>query len=282
MAEPKPEPEIADASLLFGQQAPQEQATAENASGTLPTDAYEVAGGDAEPMTRIETSAAPISPPRPRRKEADARPARSKPREESSGVDQLWSRGTEWGGSLLRLGVGLIVAAFLLYATFSLDALFLWFVLMLASFVALIVLAYPIFITLERPVRITPEQAIKDYFGAFSHLVPHTKRMWLLLAADGRTSPSYRSFGEFHAYWKGKVAAWKSESGAAGPLNPFEIEVVDFKSDKSAGLNELEAAYTARVRRRGVSDSPVATYNLSVRLVRGSDKMWYLDSGTLP
>ena len=30
----------------------------------------------------------------------------------------------------------------------------------------------------------TPEQAVKDYFAALSHHVPHYRRMWLLPGAD--------------------------------------------------------------------------------------------------
>jgi hypothetical protein len=176
----------------------------------------------------------------------------------------------------------LVVVAFLLYSTFNLDALFLWAMLFLASMVALAVLCYPMFITLERPVRVTPEQAIKDYFGALSHRVPHYKRMWLLLATDGRSSPSFRTFDEFQRYWKDKLDGWKKSAGSPGKLNQLEVEVQDFKSDKSAGQSEIEASYTARVVRRGAEGaSPVATYHVSLRLVRGPDKMWYLDDGTI-
>ena len=57
--------------------------------------------------------------------------------------------------------------------------------LLLGGMVA-VVLSYPILITLERPVRITPEQALRDYYGSLSHHLPHFRRMWLLLStADG-------------------------------------------------------------------------------------------------
>ena len=69
-----------------------------------------------------------------------------------------------------------------------------------------VVLSYPILITLERPVRITPEQALRDYYGALSHHLPHFRRMWLLLEHGGRISTAYGSFEGFKAYWKDRLA----------------------------------------------------------------------------
>ncbi len=54
--------------------------------------------------------------------------------------------------------------------------------------VGLLLLCYPLFITMERPIRITPEQAVNDYYAALSHSIPHTRRMWLLLSEEGRYS----------------------------------------------------------------------------------------------
>jgi len=104
--------------------------------------------------------------------------------------------------------------------------------------------------------------------------------MWLLLSTDGRNSPAYRSFPEFKAYWKARLATWKAEARAQGVLNPLTVEVADFKSEKSAGQTEIDAEYTAHVVAPGRPE-PVATYRVSLRLVRGDDKMWYLEKGTL-
>jgi hypothetical protein len=282
MPDPRPEsePEIADASLLFGQS----EAAKDQASPSSPADAgpgYAVEGPEAE----VDSPATPPIPPIPRaerprpasKAEPTARRARRAP---SSGVDQLWSRGAEWGTDLVRLGVAGLVAGFLLYSTFSVNALGAWVVLFAFACVGLAILAYPIFITLERPVRVTPEQAVKDYFGALSHRVPHYRRMWLLLSTDGQRSPSFGSFPEFQAYWKARLAAWKAESKSQGVLNPLTVEVTDFKSEKSAGQTEIDGEYTARVMLPGQAE-PVASYRVSARLVRGADKMWYLESGTL-
>jgi len=291
MADPRPEddpepgPEIADASLLFGvPPTPPSGAGAGPAPVADAADGYAIEGPEPEPAP--ESVQAPVAPiPRAGRPRDEARaPARAKGRAEarSSGVDEVWSRGAEWAANLTGLGVGLLTAAILLYATFNVDALMVWVVVLAGCLVALAALAYPIFITLERPVRVTPEQAIKDYYGALSHLVPHTKRMWLLLSTEGRVSHAFRTYPEFRAYWRETFAGWKKSAGASGPLNPFDVTVDDFKSGKSAGEVEIEATYTARVIRRGQPGGPpVATHRVSLRLVRGPDKMWYLEKGTL-
>ena len=279
MPDPRPDsdPEIADASLLFGGA---ETPNAET-SGRTPADpggGYAVEGPEPE--------AAPVAPIRPieqprSRPPAKAEPATKRPkRAPSSGVDPLWSRGAEWGADLVRIGLAFVVVGFLLYETFHASALAAWSVLFLFSLVGLAILAYPIFITLERPVRVTPEQAVKDYFFALSHRVPHTKRMWLLLSTDGRNAPAFGTYPAFHAYWKARLATWKAEARAQGVLNPLAVEVADFKSEKSAGQTEIDADYTAHVVAPGRSE-PVTTYRVSLRLVRGEDKMWYLEKGTL-
>ena len=280
MPDPRPEsdPEIADASLLFGgSEAPDAER-----SGPTPTDpgGYAVEGPEPGPEAVPVAPIPPVERPRPRPPAKSESAAKRTKRAPSSGVDELWSRGAEWGADLARLGLGILVAGWALYAFFRVDALGAWVVLFAASVVGLSALAYPIFITLERPVRVTPEQAVKDYFNALSHRVPHIKRMWLLLSTDGRDSPAFRSYPEFKAYWMARLATWKSESRAQGMLNPLAVEVTDCKSEKSAGQTEIDADYTARVVAPGRPE-PVATYRVSLRLVRGEDKMWYLEKGTL-
>jgi hypothetical protein len=282
MPDPRPEsdPDIADASLLFG--GP--EASKAGPSPSAPADAgpgYAVEG----PEPEADSPAAPPIPPIPRAErprpasKSELAPRRAK-RAPSSGVDQLWTRGAEWGTDLMRLGGAFLVAGFLLYSTFRVDALGAWVVLFAFAIVGLAILAYPIFITLERPVRVTPEQAAKDYFGAISHRVPHYRRMWLLLSTDGRNAPEFGSFDAFKSYWTRRLAEWKAESKSQGVLNPLTVEIADFKAEKSAGQTELDGEYTAQVVAPGRSE-PVASYRASSRFVRGADKMWYLESGTL-
>ena len=268
--------EIADASLLFG--AGDLDSSRPKTAGTPPIDTtgYEIEEREsgtppARPLVR------PAEPVRSKASRSEAITPRS------SGVDSLWNRRDEWGADLLRLGGGIVGSIVFLAMTFSLDRLMTWFVSGMLCLVGLAVLAYPIFITLERPVRMTPEQAAKDYFNALSHLKPHYKRMWLLLGIDGKSCPGFHSFEEFTEYWRTKIVEWKAIAGASGPFNPFEIVVVDFHGEKSSGRTEVEASYTANVVKRGEANAlPVVAFAVTGRFAKGDDDMWYLDDGSLP
>ena len=154
-----------------------------------------------------------------------------------------------------------------------------FFGLLVAGLVAA-VLAYPILITLERPVRITPELALRDYYAAISHHLPHFKRMWLLLSSAGRASSSYGSYDGFKAYWKAKLKELRQ--GHAGPTTPLVFEVADFSCEKSAGLIRVDVEFTVKVfvrgRRKG---GAIQTFPKRIALVRGPDQMWYIEDGTL-
>jgi hypothetical protein len=277
---PEPDPEIADAALLFGGSGPEAPKARPSAPSPADPGGYAVEGPEAEAEAPVTPPIAPV--PRAERPRPAAKPEApvKRARRASSGVDETWSRGAEWGTDLVRVGIAMLVAGYLLYATFSIHAIAAWLVLLAFSAVGLAILAYPIFMTLERPVRVTPEQAAKDYFAALSHRVPHFKRMWLLLSTDGRRSPSFDSFPAFQGYWKAKLAQWKADARSQGVLNPLTVEVSGFKSEKSAGQTEIDGEYTASVMDPGRTE-PVATYHVKARFVRGDDRMWYLESGTL-
>ncbi len=147
--------------------------------------------------------------------------------------------------------------------------------------VAFLVLSYPIVITLERPVRMTPEQAVRDYYAALSHHRPHFRRMWLLLSTPGRSSTRFGSFEGFVACWK----AWLRELRGpdAGSFTPLHFEIVTTKAEKSAGHSAVKFNYRIRVFLRGHRDGdPLASYSVRQWTVRGPDGMWYLEDGTPP
>ena len=153
------------------------------------------------------------------------------------------------------------------------------FTLLLGGLVA-VVLSYPILITLERPVRVTPEQAVRDYYAALSHHLPHFRRMWLLLSTAGRISNSYGSFEGFKGYWTDRLRNLRE--GHAGQWTPLVFEVVNFKADKSAGKTMIDAEFTLKISVRGQRKAgPIHTIPMRIALVRGPDKMWYLENGTL-
>jgi hypothetical protein len=279
--QPEPEPEF-ELGWLTSNQSPAPNRPAGAPVQPKPEssfEGYDVEGPDPIPLAAPILPIDPIPAAKPK---GDATPRKAKPqRPPSSGVDQVWSRGAEWDTSLIVLGAAMLGLGYFLYTTFSIEGMAIWIFLLLTSIVVLMVLAYPIFITLERPVRITPEQAVKDYFAALSHRVPHYKRMWLLLAKDGKENLIFSTFDEFKSYWKTRLMAWRLKARNTSSLNPFDVEVAEFKSDKSAGQTEVEAEYTARVVLHGKPDQPVTTYRVALRLVRGEDKMWYLESGSL-
>jgi hypothetical protein len=136
-------------------------------------------------------------------------------------------------------------------------------------------------ITLERPVRITPEQAVKDYFAAASHHFPHYRRMWLLLSVLGRESGRFSTFEEFRAYWNAQIGRWKSIKGAS-QFVPLTFEVENFQASKSTGKETAKADYTVIVTLRDrESDGPIETFRMIHGLVRGPDRMWYLNRSVL-
>lgn len=199
---------------------------------------------------------------------------------EVSTVEPVWTRGAEWGPDLIRVGSAGLGTLFLAWLCWG-YVLPVLLVLALGG-AATVLLTYPLLITLERPVRITPEQAVTDFFAAASHRFPHYRRMWLLLSSAGRESGPFRSFEDFRDHWKARSEGWK-RSRNAGRLSALEFEVKDFQADKSTGKENSKADYTVRiVVRDQAEDGPIASFRMSHGLVKGPDRMWYLDRGTLP
>jgi hypothetical protein len=275
-ASERDEPEIADAAQLFRDDAPSPPPARLDNAVVAPSeaDAYAIEEGESASDEPPPAAAAP------RTQKASPRPSRSSSSSATAAtVDQLWSRTAEWGPNLALLVIVGLFIVLLVYQTSS-DLALSFFLLVLGCAVML-VLSYPLVITLERPVRITPEQAVNDYFGALEHHVPHFRRMWLLLSSAGRVSSSYASFEGFKAYWKNRLAQLRGDR--AGKLTPLVFKIDDFKSEKSAGQSAIDAKFTVNVFIRGrQNDGPIESIRVALDLVRGSDQMWYLNKGTLP
>jgi hypothetical protein len=196
-------------------------------------------------------------------------------------VEQVWSRAAEWGPTLLALGGWIAALLWLLYLSLNSEAYNLAAILVVIACAGALVLSYPILITLERPVRITPEQAARDYFGALSHHLPHYRRMWLLLSARGRTSAEYTSYEQFKKYWIERLAQLKN--GHVSRLTPLVFQVEEFQAEKSAGRTEIDARFQLRISVRGRRDQgPIHSVPMERTFARGPDGMWYLEDGTLP
>jgi hypothetical protein len=296
MPEPRPprrdEPEIADASSLFDDEpAPRARpvpkprpAPAEDDPGGYALEDFDEpeAGPAPAPPVLPEAAPRPRRRPRPEADDLDEPDERGRSAEEAE-VDRVWSRGAEWGSTLAVLAVVGAAVAVAAWLALSIVGLGLAVLVLLAGLVALGLLSYPIVVTLERPVRLTPEQALKDFFGALSHHFPHYQRMWLLLSDRGRETASGDSFAGFREHWKARLAALRGRAGVKSGT-PLDFEVVDYKSEeKSAGKSANEGTATVNVVARGdESGTPIATYRYKIGFVRGPDRMWYLNRGTLP
>jgi hypothetical protein len=267
------EPEIADADLLFEPETAKPGSAKPARAVPKSDDVFELAGG---PIPEDEPAIRPAPPPPKPERRSKAAAAEPEPR-----VDQVWSRGAEWVPSLVVLGAVGFGVLFLFWLTFDVGNLSLPFLILMFGSAAWVLLTYPILITLERPVRMTPEQAIKDYFGALTHHIPHYRRMWLLLSTTGRTTSGYGSYEGFRNYWKTRLEQLRG--GRAGKFTPLSFQVEDFKAEKSGGKTAIEAKYTIVVHIRGQhADGPVATIRTSTWTVKGPDGMWYLNDGRLP
>ena len=195
-------------------------------------------------------------------------------------MSETWSRWGEWGSTILLLlaaGIGLVI---LVYAVGSAAGLGPAFLVLVVGGAGWVLLTYPIAVTLERPIRMTPEQAAKDYYGALSHHFPHFRRMWLMLSDEGRNDPEFSSYSDFRAYWKRKLADLRGTQIKG--TTPLAFEIAEFKAEKSAGLKTIDAKYTLNVRPRGDDPKPIESARIATTLAKGPDNHWYLDSGTIP
>ena len=287
---PRPDPdddrETADASFLFRDE---EEAPAEDRREAPSEPSPSEGGYDLIDDERGEPSGAPEETPQPPVpppvERARPRPRKLEPEPEAeltpSPVDPPWTRMGEWKPTLIRLAVVATIMLVLIYLIGTSAGLLLPMAIAAAGVLALVLLSYPIAITLERPVRMTPEQALRDYYGALSHHIPHYRRMWLLLSSAGRSAPEFGSYDGFRSYWK----RWQAElrEGESGSMAPLTFKVVDFESDKSAGQEAVKGSYTISVSSRGrESEGPLHTARMTSTFSRGPDRMWYLDDGTLP
>ena len=104
--------------------------------------------------------------------------------------------------------------------------------------------------------------------------------MWLLLSPTAPSAGRFADLGEFRASWAKWIATWKE--GRAGTLTPLSFRVSEFRGDKSAGHSTSHVDYTVAIFVRGrEAEKPIATYRMMHGLVRGADRMWYLNQATL-
>jgi hypothetical protein len=297
----EPKKKVADANWLMGDSAKSKPKAKPRPVAPEPTGpqadddhSYDLAGDDGELFGDAEEPVAPVPPvARPDSKasrqpklkddwDASEAPSTRPHEDDEEQVEQIWTRSGEWGTHLFWVGLVAAGVVFLLYKAVLATQFFVAFLILIVGGAILLALCYPIFITLERPVRITPEQAAKDYYAMLSYPFPFYPRMWLLLSTAGREADEFKSYGKFKSYWKRKLAA--IQGGKAAFPNPLKFQVENFASDKSVGQTSLLAKYTLKVFKGdpGPGNKELAAYQISARVVKGPDRMWYLSSGTLP
>lgn len=270
-----PDDVIADANELFRDNGPRKRPV-EKPSAIPVGDGYEIEGEEPQEAPRVPR--APVAPKRPAKPRISVEREMPEPAREDAEVDQIWTRGAEWGPTLLVIGI-VFLATLVLSYTFS-NSIGLAVLIFLGGLVSVVLLSYPMAVTMERPVRMTPEQALKDFYAAASHHFPHYRRMWLLLSSDGRNSREFNSYSTFRTYWKHRMA--KLRGGRVKSMTPLTFSILDFKSEKSAGATSVDASYTISVRPRTEGAAPLQEVRIDSSFVRGPDRMWYLNLGTLP
>jgi hypothetical protein len=194
-----------------------------------------------------------------------------------------WTRRAESGRTILMMTVA--VLGTLILAWIFAD----WKTLHIAGWVCIIgavvtmLLSYPLVVGLERPLRMSPERAVRDYFEALEHHGPLLRRMWLFLAPEGRETRYYSNFDGFQAYWRRRIREWQHR-GDAWRVTPVAIMVGQVDSPQDAqNPNIRHLHFTVQVSIRGKrAAGPVATYHVQWTAVRGPDRQWYLLSGDLP
>jgi hypothetical protein len=281
----KPEPKIADADWLLQKDggAKPAEPLVDSSHRSDPSQSFDLVDSPASydlapPGPGTDPAAAS---PAPRSPGAPARQAAGQPEPAPEDlVEEVWSRQAEWGTTLLIVAGWLLALAIFLYIAMGQDLCGLAFFSLVIGSIMAVVLSYPILITLERPVRVTPEQAVRDFYGALSHHLPHYRRMWLLLGTSGRITAYYGSFQGFKAYWRDQLRTLKGDR--AGPLTPLVFEVAEYHGDKSGNKSRIEVQFKLKVSIRGRRQAgPIHTIPMRISLVRGPDKMWYLENGTL-
>ncbi len=253
----EPEPQVGDAGLLFQDRSPAQpraaapQPVADSGEVFDLVDAPDVAADSAPAQTPSVPRARPTEPAagQPETGRATARARDDTRLDPSALVEETWSRWAEWGTSLIVVGAWSTAMLLLVYVVFGTELHALAFLLLLIGVIVAVVLSYPILITLERPVRITPEQALRDYYGALSHHLPHFRRMWLLLSTAGRISGSYGSFAGFKGYWKEQLANSAPRSCRAAHAARFRSDRVQVREERRQNPHRCDV-FCPRVRSR--------------------------------
>lgn len=188
-------------------------------------------------------------------------------------VDEVWSRWAEWKQPLRWAGA--CIAAAILIAIGGVWIPTLIFMIGMAYG------SYHIVITLEIPVRVTPEHAVREFYLAINHWLPNYNRMYKLLTTPARRSTEFFTFSEFRGYWRDKIGRILKSSVW---VNTLDFRIEGYKCRYNPEKNMAAVRYTVRVfpNTRMDSGQPVAEFAVCNTAVKGPDGQWYLNDGRIP
>ena len=188
-------------------------------------------------------------------------------------VSEVWSRWTEWKEPLLWSAASIGLVCLVQFGGAWVSGLLV--------FLGLAYGTYHIVISLEIPVRVTPEQAVQEFYAALGHRLPNYRRMYSLLTADAKRPDNFPDFPGFRSYWKKRVTRF---SRSYEWLTPLDFRVEGFKCRYNPERTLANVRYKLQVfaRSRTVSGEPIAEFDLRNLLAKGPDSQWYLNDGTLP
>jgi hypothetical protein len=188
-------------------------------------------------------------------------------------VRDVWTRWSDWKWPLIWTAAGVGLATLIVFGR--------EYVAVLSFVAALTYGSYRVITSLEVPVRVTPQQAIEEFFAAAGHRLPNFDRMYALLTADGKQCDEFRNPPEFRAYWSERIAKLTPSPIWIVPLE-FHVEgfTCHYNQDKSMAT----VRYTIRVapRTSQASVRSVAELTASNLVVKGPDGQWYVNDGRLP
>jgi hypothetical protein len=138
-------------------------------------------------------------------------------------------------------------------------------------------LIYRFALILPHPVRVTPEQAVREFLDSLGHLMPNFRRMYLLLTSDAQQA--FGSFGAFRAYWQ-----WRRCQVMASDwvVKAVRYEIANFQTEYNAERTLADVTFTLTLFVPGQPDKAIRR-PVTWTLVKGQrDGSWYLNDGMLP
>ncbi len=191
-------------------------------------------------------------------------------------VDPLYSRTNE-----NRITLILFIGVFLVgWLNWTWDLVYIrWFptIFWLTGFSYV---SYRFVITIEPPVRTTPEQGMREFLEAFCHRFPNYRRMYDFLTGDEQSSSKWgvEPRKGFKRYWLDQKREILGEGYPCRAV-AYRMERVHTEYNKQRNFARIECRLT--LFPRGPAEKGQAR-PVEMTLAKGTDNCWYLNEGKLP